>query len=319
MLRHFPISNFQFIVVLILFELLSATGCESNNPPDSNPFSKNQDSTTLIDTLNVDTNSIASIYQEILRPNCANSGCHDGNFEPDFRTIESSYSSLVLKKPIKNDNNQSFQYRVLPGDPSKSMLITRLTQDLNGNSGIMPLVVEPTSNYNTMKSRYIQRISRWITNGCIDPFGNKPVNNDYPPEILGVLVKQNGVPLNRVGIYEPALATVNSASLELFFAIADDFTSPDKLKNCTFNYSTNPDSFSVINEQPLDLITDMSGIGLFNKPCTYQWKSTISIINPKENDVIWFRITVSDATQTVTLPNNFSMFSLKKYFAVKFQ
>ncbi len=319
MFKPISVSKFQYSWVFILIGILILTGCESNNSIDPNPFSNVQDSTVLTDTLHLDTNSIASIYKEILRPNCANSGCHDGNFEPDFRTIESSYASLVLKKPLKNDNKQSFQYRVVPGEPNKSILVTRLTQDLNGNSGIMPLVVEPNSNYNSMKSRYIQRISRWISDGCIDPYGNKPVNNDYPPEIQGVIVKQNDVMLNRVGIYEPALASTNSTILEILFSISDDFTSPEQFKNCTFNYSTHPDSFSVLNEQPLELISPISGTGLFNKPCIYQWKSTISMVNPKENDVVWFRISITDASQTVTLPNNFSMFSLKKYFAVKFQ
>jgi hypothetical protein len=27
---------------------------------------------------------------------CANSGCHDGTFEPDFRTLEGSYNTLLF-------------------------------------------------------------------------------------------------------------------------------------------------------------------------------------------------------------------------------
>ena len=33
-----------------------------------------------------DPTSIAGLHQLIFAPTCANSGCHDGTFEPDFRT-----------------------------------------------------------------------------------------------------------------------------------------------------------------------------------------------------------------------------------------
>ena len=62
-------------------------------PPDDNP-----------DTVNLEPGSFAFLHYNIFKPTCANSGCHDGNFEPDFRTISSSYNTLVRQDVIQNDD-----------------------------------------------------------------------------------------------------------------------------------------------------------------------------------------------------------------------
>ena len=70
---------------------------------------------------NTDTNyfnnpaSFAALQNNVFRPYCANSGCHDGGmFPPDFRTIESSYSTLVYQPVIKNNSSETYRYRVKP-------------------------------------------------------------------------------------------------------------------------------------------------------------------------------------------------------------
>ena len=35
--------------------------------------------------------NFAWLHQQVFAPTCANSGCHDGTFEPDFRTVGSSW------------------------------------------------------------------------------------------------------------------------------------------------------------------------------------------------------------------------------------
>ena len=67
-----------------------------------NPFdSEDGEIIEVADTLSVDPNTIAGIHANIFSKTCANSGCHDGTFEPDFRTIESSYNTLVNHPIIK--------------------------------------------------------------------------------------------------------------------------------------------------------------------------------------------------------------------------
>ena len=84
-----------FIIVIVFFS------CQKDK---INPY----DDSSLDPPNNIDTNyfndptSFAALQNNIFQPYCNNSGCHDGTFEPDFRTIESSYSTLVyqtVKKP----------------------------------------------------------------------------------------------------------------------------------------------------------------------------------------------------------------------------
>ena len=49
----------------------------------------------------IDATTIVGLHRDVFLPTCANSGCHDGLFEPDFRTIESSYNSLVIDQILK--------------------------------------------------------------------------------------------------------------------------------------------------------------------------------------------------------------------------
>ena len=37
--------------------------------------------------------NFAWLHQQAFAPTCANSGCHDGTFEPDFRTVGASWNT----------------------------------------------------------------------------------------------------------------------------------------------------------------------------------------------------------------------------------
>lgn len=150
--------------------LLTLTGCfeEPVNPYDDvdNTPEGNKEQEEL------DPTSIAGLHANIFHPTCANSGCHDGTFEPDFRTVESTYNTLVNHPVIKNDPQNSFSFRVVPGNVAASQLVARLTYDIDGNSGVMPLVIEPDSDWESKKEAYIQQVKDWIANGAKDVFGN---------------------------------------------------------------------------------------------------------------------------------------------------
>ena len=73
--------------------ILFGIGCSKGG--DDNPFDVDMETATeQQDTVNIDANSIVGLHQNIFKPTCANAGCHDGTFEPDFRTIESSRPSI---------------------------------------------------------------------------------------------------------------------------------------------------------------------------------------------------------------------------------
>ncbi|MBP6657110.1 MAG: hypothetical protein KA284_04590, partial [Bacteroidia bacterium] len=91
--------NSYFIVFAVI---LTSTffACKKDEVPE-NPYDKVDYSTNTNPDPNPDPNSIQGLYKNIFQPKCANPGCHDGTFEPDFRTIESAYSTLVYQSVNK--------------------------------------------------------------------------------------------------------------------------------------------------------------------------------------------------------------------------
>ena len=76
---------------------------------------------TINDLASIDPSNFAYLQSKIFQPTCANSGCHDGTFPPDYRTISSSYNTLVYQKPVNTSGNM-FRYRVFPFKADSSIL-----------------------------------------------------------------------------------------------------------------------------------------------------------------------------------------------------
>ena len=110
------------------------------------------------------------VHQEVLRPNCALATCHDGHFEPDFRTVTSAYYTTVLHPPVKNSKDGRFVYRVVPGSPEESLLIERVTNCcfIDGNDR-MPLLGE------ALKPHEIDLLREWIAAGAPDWSGRTSI------------------------------------------------------------------------------------------------------------------------------------------------
>src|ERR1035437_6295213 len=91
------------------------------------------------------TYSLYMVHSKVLSVSCALPACHDGSFEPDFRTIESAFNTLVYHPVIKNNSPQSFKYRVVPHQPANSVLYERITNCCFVNSNDrMPFTVGDT-------------------------------------------------------------------------------------------------------------------------------------------------------------------------------
>lgn len=181
----------QLLTISLMVMVLLA-GCRKSDAPD-NPFDdpnyKAPSGGGSVDTLPL--TNFAGLHQRIFKPTCSNSGCHDGTFEPDFRTIESSYNTLLYQPIIKNNPAGAFLYRVLPGNANGSVLHERLVADIDGISGIMPLSIDPQSDWPTKKAEYIAAVVAWINAGARDMFGNPPPNGPVNPRLQG-MVQKNG-------------------------------------------------------------------------------------------------------------------------------
>ena len=90
------LNNILYAIIIISIALVCKS-CYKDGTLEPNPFEENmvgQDSVNL-ELIEIDPTSIAGLYQNIFGPTCANSGCHDGTFEPDFRTMESKMLESV--------------------------------------------------------------------------------------------------------------------------------------------------------------------------------------------------------------------------------
>lgn len=284
-----------------------------------NPFNDNyQDSSDNLDTLGLDPANIFSIHKNIFLKTCANSGCHDGNFEPDFRTVESSYYGLVNIPVVKSKIGGGFDKRVVPGDAANSMLLYRMTEDLNGNSGIMPLGLEEDSDYPINKDKYLQDIKKWIDDGAADMYGNLPRNTNYPPVIKGIEVHQNGSSVRRVGVYEPVGISTQNGNIDVYLSLYDKEGKLDEINDLRVGLSIRPDSFDQATAIALQSIPPTLSLGLFNEKVTYNYKFSINTVGYKPLDVVWFRFFLTDSGEAIEVPSETSMFFLKKYAAIKF-
>lgn len=151
-----------------LFVILLLTSCRKDLPLSENPFDAIDYGTSNVIKDSLDANGIVAIHRDILLPKCSTPGCHDGSFEPDFRTVMSSYSTLVYHPIIKNNPDNSFTYRVIPYDTSNSVLQKRLNWNTFANINDRM----PQDNIGTgLPQEDLDRITAWIQNGAKDPEG----------------------------------------------------------------------------------------------------------------------------------------------------
>ena len=295
---------------------LSMLSCEKDPP---NPY--NDIKPPVDDSLSLykpDPKSFEGLHAYIFKPTCANSGCHDGTFEPDFRTISSSYNTLVYQPVIKNDPQNSYLYRVKPGELNESVLYNRLTVDIDGQSGIMPLVTEPSSDWGAKKAEYIANIKAWIENGAKDIFGNSPSLSNKVPQMQGVLGKTS-IYVDRNDSGQGSLRVKDTDdNLELFFAFSDDKTPSNQLTNARIKFSKNPDDFVNAPSIPLQLLgSPLNYTGYYGSVVDYFHKITI---NPKDyaklGETIYFRVYVTDSSGVETeIPTNDGVYYIKNYFS----
>lgn len=303
--------------------LLLGASCKQELPP--NPFAENQPSDSTIDNSlpPLDPNSFAGIHYNVFRPTCANSGCHDGTFEPDFRTIESAYNTLVYHPVIKNNSAGDFTYRVVPGQPEKSVLIERLTNDIDGFSGIMPLEVDPGSDWPAKKDTYIQNIRTWISNGAKDMFGNTPVMGNREPKMLGVVAFADGsnTPVSRNPGNGALRVPTGTQQLEIWFALSDDSTAPAQLAYNKIAFSLSRDDFNGAAQQSLSVTASpITEDGYFGDPVSYYHHYTLAQPGSfgSSGTLVFFRVWVKDPQHAPTeIPEQGSFDYIKAYFSIE--
>ncbi len=300
--------------------MVTASSCtkDSENPFD-NPDNLPPDDTTGI--VDADPTSFVGLHQNIFKPTCANSGCHDGTFEPDFRTIESSYNTLVYHSVVKNDPNGSYQYRVKPGSLSESIMWLRLNQDIDGFSGIMPLDADynPESTWNANEAEHLSNISEWITNGALDMFGNPPNNNDQQPGIYGIYATADGSPCE---VSDRIYIPLGSNQISVWFALNDKETAPQNYDYTKVKMSGRIDFVdTLMTEYQLQTLgAAQTHDGFLGDPVDYQHKFDFNASGFQADSTYYLRVFVKDPMQadTTQIPQESSQFYIKKLFSWQF-
>lgn len=289
--------------------LLLMSGCKKDDPLPHNPYDDIVYPGPVTPPPPLDPNTIQGIHQNILMVKCNNPGCHDGTFEPDYRTVQSAWSTLAYHKIVKNDSAGNYTYRVVPYDTSKSMLIRRLTQ---GDEALQQMPA--TGDYLTPAE--LNNIVTWINNGARDMFGNLPVLPNNEPALLGYLALDSvfaRLDTNRKDdiFYNPFVVKGNS-TMSLYFLLEDDSTATNALLVNQVKLSTSMDDFSAATVKPAFYIS----LGGYNV-----WTVTLNTNLWANGSTVYFRYYVNDGdhASNTEFPRNDLDDGYKTYFAFYIQ
>lgn len=289
---------------------------------DENPYANLTWPVSVPNPENLPQDNFAWLHQKVFRPTCANSGCHDGTFEPEFRTIGSAYNSLVYHPVISNDDLGTYTYRVLPGDHDLSLLYVRLTQSLPNTSGQMPLEFDITGDWPANSALYIQKVRDWIDGGAKDMFGSTPSLGNLEPQVTGFLAFPGGTtatPYPRgsgIGV-EPF--EVPATNVDLWFCFADDSTAVSALTHNTYKLGTSQFDFDTVAEQNLNTSSSITAPDFSNSSATFTHKAALNLSAYTPGTYLFVRVYVNDGDHTANteVPDDGTGEPMLSYFTLK--
>lgn len=294
--------------ILILFGFVIFFSCKKDpefiNPYDELTTSNDDDEITV----NLNSTDFAYLHRQIFAPTCANAGCHDGSFFPDYRTISSSYNTMVYQPVTNNHPSQPRDYRVDPGSSANSMLVVRLEEFIPNTSGKMPLQVDPDSDWSQNKDTYIQNIKDWINQGAKDMFGNAPQVGNANPEVVGVqafALGNTSAPFNRMAGAGMQPIAIPSSQIDLWLAVTDDVTSSNNITYNKIKVDSSLTNFANITEQALNIESGFSYTGFSGANVNYNRKISLDFSSYPTGTPLFLRIYLQDADHTdpVEIPN----------------
>ncbi len=238
-------KNLRIILpIFFLCCLLVAAACKREEPFPKNPYDDVDYGNGNGNNYVPDADGIVGIYENILRQKCSLPGCHDGHFEPDFRSIQTAWSTLVYHDVTKNTADSAYTFRVMPRDTGASMLWYRVTR---GNAQLQQMPA--TGNYLT--SEELGHVRNWILGGARDMFGNLPILPNNEPRILGLVAfnqtftTQLDVTNNRMDSvpYNPFYVAPNTP-FNVVMLVEDDSTAVSQLQVNRLKLSYDKNDFS---------------------------------------------------------------------------
>jgi hypothetical protein len=301
--------KFLFFALIMSFVLINCTEDDFPlNPYDGIDYGN---TTLVIDT--VSSTSFVKLHRDVLGPSCNVMGCHDGSFEPDFRTVESAYNTLVYHTIIKNNLAEDFTYRVVPGDTALSVLHERLTNCcfVNTNDRM------PQDNIgNALPEAYLDAVTAWILEGAKDITGAIPNEPNNLPNVQYFLVSNATYDSiyseNRIGglFYNPFLMP-NNEQVNFIFRVNDDQT---LAKDMLLNQLS-------ISEYSDDFSNAITASAITFEQTNKVWLLSFNTAMLQIGKTYFMRYTINDGDNptNTTYPNNQTSFVYKNIWSFTVQ
>ena len=318
----FPICNYLFqtgrLPIACCLLLIGISSCKKITTEQGtvpfNPYDTVNYNSNVVPDVPIDSNSFLGIHKYILSVKCAVNGCHDGSFEPDYRTVQSAYSTLVYAPVVKNTSDSFYTYRVVPNDTAHSWLWFRLTTT-DQNIGRMPL-------YDTLYPAQREKIKNWIMSGARDLFGNSPAQPTYTPSFYGLvayLPDQNNFRVDTIrgGIITNPFAVIQGNNVQIWWGLYDDITLPFSFTYNKVKFSTDPFNFDNAVEVPLQQVVNPHFDLLFGYNTPFFNYCIVNTSQWSVNDIVYMRVYVQDSDHSTPteLPDGGSLLYLLTYCA----
>lgn len=302
-------------VLFLIFGAFCFQACQTED--EVNPFDEagSTQDTVRFELTDPDPATIAGLFVNIFHPTCANSACHDGTFEPDFRTIESSYNTLVYRSPIKNDGN--YTYRVHPAHPEKSVIMARLHGSI---SPPMPFQVDPDSDWPENQDQHIENIKSWIEAGAPDIMGNIPGEITPHARMTGVIAYQSGEKLKRTDNFGSLILNNEFDTVEIYIGLRHDEMEVVDLDYNKIAFSNGYNEFEELEKVDLKVADfPLMERGFYGEYVSYH--HSVKII-PADfwtgGEQLFFRVYVQDDQNPITeIPANEGLHYFKEYMSFK--
>lgn len=283
--------------------MLSIWSCKDDTS-FPNLYSNLYDIDSLVEANPVPGESIEGLHRDFMESKCANQGCHDGAFEPDFRTIQSTYTTLVNATVIKEVD--PYEFRVVPGDTGTSWLWNRVTTE-DSVLGKMPLYDHP------LTTDQLNNLQTWIMDGAKDMFGRErdEVNRQPYWVDFGAFDMSNGDQLEEnARYYSDPFPLAENTDVEIKISAYDYETSRLDLSNAKIYFSTVYNDFSSAVSIDATVLAEEETISGVSGRASHKLNFNSSQF-PK-NTIVWMRLAIEDGDHTsaaVTPENGTSVYT----------
>ena len=303
------------ILICVAAFAINFNSCKKDVEEPENPFDSIDYGSDVENQDTLNPSSITGIHRNVFLPKCAVPGCHDGNFEPDFRSVQSSYSTLVYSAITKNNAEGTFTFRVVPGDTAMSVLHERITNCCFVNQDDR---MQQDNIGTGLPEEDINNISTWILNGAKAPDGSISQRPDLQP-VVALYVAINtefNYEYSQVNNRVDSLifnAIKVPSDIESFYFVAlveDDQTPTEDLLVNQLKISTDIDNFSSAISLTGNLITNIeTGDPL--------WLVTVPMASFNVGETYFMRYYVNDGNHedNTEFPENSSIEPYKTYWS----